>query len=127
MVKAEILFNIDHMVYVPLKNWFDNFHIYLEQVKSLIKSDQQYIIMTNTFSDTYNNLWFEPDYYLLPWKQWFGNNKKGKVPYMSQTLHIWKENIFYNITLNDRVYIILNKIRTHEKLYQITTFDTTLY
>lgn len=47
LVKAEILFNIDHMVHVPLKNWFDNFHIYLEQVKSLIKSDQQYIIMTS--------------------------------------------------------------------------------
>ena len=47
LVKAQILFNIDHMVYVSFQNWFDNFQVYLEQVKNLIKPDIQYIVMTS--------------------------------------------------------------------------------
>jgi hypothetical protein len=48
LVKAEILFNIDHMVHVPFNNWFDTlFEETLEKIKNIIKDDTKYIIMTS--------------------------------------------------------------------------------
>jgi hypothetical protein len=48
LVKAEILLNIDYMIYVAFNNWFDTqFDLILEQLKNIIKDDTKYIIMTS--------------------------------------------------------------------------------
>ena len=48
MVRAKILLNIDHMVHVPFNNWIDTqFDDILNQVKSIIDPEEQYIILTS--------------------------------------------------------------------------------
>lgn len=48
MVRAKILLNIDHMVHVPFNNWVDTqFDSILNQVKSIIDPEEQYIILTS--------------------------------------------------------------------------------
>ena len=47
--KAEILLNIDYMVYIPMNNWFDNsFESILEKIKKIIGLDiGNFIVMTS--------------------------------------------------------------------------------
>ena len=48
MMRAKILLNIDHMVHVPFNNWVDTqFDDILNQVKSIIDGEEQYIILTS--------------------------------------------------------------------------------
>ena len=42
LVKSKKLFNADHIIYVPLNNWFDNdFDNYLNQIDNIIRNDQR--------------------------------------------------------------------------------------
>lgn len=49
LVKAKILFDIDHVIHVPFNNWFDNqFDSLLNQIKEIIEGDeQQFIVITS--------------------------------------------------------------------------------
>jgi hypothetical protein len=49
LVKAEILLNIDYMIYVPKNNWFDtNFESILEKIKEIMKLyEDDYIVLTS--------------------------------------------------------------------------------
>jgi hypothetical protein len=49
LIKAKDLLNIDHMVIIPMNNWFDTqFNNVLEQIKSLIgPNDNNHIVMTS--------------------------------------------------------------------------------
>ena len=47
LIKSEKLLNLDHMVFVPLNNWFDNnFEDILNQISSLITEDNNHILIT---------------------------------------------------------------------------------
>ncbi len=89
----------------------------------LINEKENYIIITNNFSDYYVYMLKEADYYIRPWKQGFWNNKNWKVYYMKKTLHIWKKEEFDFVIKNNKSYVILNKIRTHQiNLEKINTW-----
>jgi hypothetical protein len=48
LVKAQPLFGIDHMVYVPFNNWFDDMYAAIvEKLVALLKSGDKYIVMTS--------------------------------------------------------------------------------
>ena len=49
LIKAKILLNIDHMVFIPLNNWFDNeYNCILEKIKEIIgNEDGNHIVMTS--------------------------------------------------------------------------------
>ena len=47
LIKSEILFKIDHMINVPLNNWFDTkFEEILNNIKRIINPNEQYIVIT---------------------------------------------------------------------------------
>ena len=47
LIKSKILLNIDHMIYVPLNNWFDKeFNKIIYNFKKYIGNDKQFILMT---------------------------------------------------------------------------------
>ena len=47
LIKSEKLLNLDHMVFVPLNNWFDsNFENILNQISNLITEDNNHILIT---------------------------------------------------------------------------------
>ena len=47
LIKSEKLLNLDHMVFVPLNNWFDNnFEDILNQISNLITEDNNHILIT---------------------------------------------------------------------------------
>jgi hypothetical protein len=47
MVKAKILLNIDHMIHVPLYNWFDTqLESIITKIKNIV-SDEPFIVLTS--------------------------------------------------------------------------------
>jgi hypothetical protein len=47
LIKSEKLLNLDHMIFVPLNNWFDNnFENIFNQISNLIGEDNNHILIT---------------------------------------------------------------------------------
>jgi hypothetical protein len=46
LIKARNLFNIDYMIHVPFRNWFDScYDNIMNQLKTIIQPNEQYIVM----------------------------------------------------------------------------------